>query len=126
VTASRGRCIDHHGPRAIGAPLKSGQWRRRTDTGSTPTSSTGERTTVARHRASRIGIDSELRKKLNSIRASHDEAIRVNGHMSSETIRLISKALHSDKGMPTAKQLEDAFKAFNAWKSDSKAARRQG
>ena len=42
--------------------------------------------------------------------------------MRPETIRLISKALHSDNGMPSAEMLEDALKAFNAWKSDSKAA----
>jgi hypothetical protein len=57
-----------------------------------------------------------LTSELAHARAKH-------GHMTFATESLIAKALHPD-ATPSHKDREHALKAFNAWKVDSKAARR--
>jgi hypothetical protein len=55
--------------------------------------------------------------------ASSSGSVCRSGAMFSDAVRLISKALHSDHA-PTAKDREDGLKAFNSWKADNRAARR--
>jgi hypothetical protein len=63
-------------------------------------------------------------KQLLSVHEQHfAETARQKGLMPPQTVRLISKALHSDNGVPSAELLENALKAFNSWKADNKAAR---
>ena len=65
--------------------------------------------------------NNDLRAKIKAMR---EDAKATNGHMSHKTLGLIAKPLHSDGGMPTREELDDALKAFNAWKADNKAAKR--
>ena len=76
-----------------------------------------------------IDPDTELGRikiKMNRMRERHEEAAQLKGYMSAKTVGLISKALHSDNGTPSAEQREEAFKAFNAWKADNKKAAKGG
>jgi chromosome segregation ATPase len=68
--------------------------------------------------------NSDLRKRLNRMRAHHDEQSRNKGIMTFKAASLIAKALHPD-ATPDDKVREEAFKAFSAWKSDNKNAARR-
>jgi hypothetical protein len=78
---------------------------------------------AARRIASLTTANRNLRQELATLRRDYATTARHNGAMTSEAVRLISKALHSDHS-PTAKDREDGLKAFNSWKADSRAARR--
>jgi hypothetical protein len=64
-------------------------------------------------------------RNLNQLLSAHErhyaEQSRDRGVMAFKTVSLISKALTSQRS-PTDADREEALKAFNAWKSDSKAA----
>jgi hypothetical protein len=72
------------------------------------------------------GLQTRAKNLQNELAHTRDLLNKVamkHGHMDFKTSSLISKALHSDNGTPSAELLEEAFKAFNAWKADNKATR---
>ena len=58
------------------------------------------------------------------MRASFEARLKSEGHLTFEASSKIAKALHPDSA-PNHKDLEDAFKAFSAWKADNKDAARR-
>jgi hypothetical protein len=58
------------------------------------------------------------------MRGRHSPSAATDGSMSFQTMSAISKALHPDH-KPSEAELEEAYKAFTAWKADSNKARRK-
>ena len=77
---------------------------------------------VRERRIEALTIQVQNLKQLLSVHEQHyAEQSRDKGVMTFKTVSLISKALTSQR-LPTDADREEALRAFNAWKSDSKAA----
>lgn len=69
-------------------------------------------------------MNSDLRKRIARMRANFEESLNRKGRMTFAAEAVIAKALHPD-ATPSHKEREEAYKAFTAWKADSKAAQRR-